>query len=64
MVTEKQILCRKRNWLVFRLRGVLPLMKVLQQFFYDRDDRIAYDECEKCFASVIEILRKLEGYKA
>jgi len=63
MATKKQILCRKRNWLVFRLKGVLPLMKVLQRFFYERDDKMAYNECEKCLASVIEILRKLEGYK-
>ena len=63
MTTRKQILCRKRNWLIFRLKGVLSLMKTLEQFFYDRDDRIAYDKCEKCFASAVEILRNLEGYK-
>ena len=63
MATKKQILCRERNWLIFRLRGVLPLIKVLQRFFYDRNDKVAYNKCEKCFASAIEILRKLEGYK-
>jgi len=63
MATRKQILCRKRNWLIFRLRGVLSLMKVLQQFFYDRDDKTAYNECEKCLASAIEVLRNFGGYK-
>ncbi len=63
MATERQALSRERNWNIFRIKGIRRSMISIQWFFRDQNDKAAYDECDRCLASVTEILRILKGMK-